>query len=116
MYRPVQLNPAWIKLEVCSIVGSEPQLSTQIMPHICKCIGLDVHEETIAVAVADSNSNEIRFVDEIVNTSKAINKLVKQLKLFDAALSFCYEAGPNSDTDRNSNTQAKVSNNFCAGI
>jgi transposase len=35
---------------------------------------MDVHKETIAVAVADGVTNEVRFVGEIVNTPEAINK------------------------------------------
>jgi transposase len=64
------------------------------MKEFSKYIGLDVHKETIAVAVADGVTSEVRFVDEIVNTPEAINKLIKQLKVGDAVLKFCYEAGP----------------------
>ncbi len=64
------------------------------MKEFSKYVGLDVHKETIAVAVADGTSSEVRFVGEIVNTPEAINKLIKQLKVGDAVLKFCYEAGP----------------------
>ncbi len=59
------------------------------MEQSSKYIGLDVHKETIAVAVANGTSGEVRFVGEIVNTPEAINKLIKQLKVGKAALSFC---------------------------
>ena len=40
---------------------------------------MDVHQETIAVAVADA-AGELRHMGEIVNTPEAIAKLVAQLK------------------------------------
>ena len=64
------------------------------MEEFIKYIGMDVHGKTIAVAVADSRSSEVRFIGQIVNTPEAITKLVDQLKASDARLSFCYEAGP----------------------
>jgi transposase len=64
------------------------------MKQFSKYVGLDVHKETIAVAVANGVTNEVRFVGEIVYTPEAINKLIKQLKVSDAVLKFCYEAGP----------------------
>jgi transposase len=42
------------------------------MKQFSKYVGLNVHKETIAVAVADDVTNEVRFVGEIVNTPKAI--------------------------------------------
>ena len=64
------------------------------MKQFSKYVGLDVHKETIAVAVADSDDGEVRYFGEIGNTPEAIQKLVKQLRKGDASLSFCYEAGP----------------------
>ena len=59
-------------------------------------IGLDVHKETIAVAVALPGREEPEFSGEIANTPKALNKLLRRLsERFDGALLlFCYEAGP----------------------
>jgi transposase len=59
-----------------------------------KYIGLDVHKETMAVSVADSDGGEVRYVGEISNTPEAVEKLVRQLRKDGATLSFCYEAGP----------------------
>ena len=59
-----------------------------------KFVGLDVHKATIAVAVAEPNGGEVRYVGEIANTPEAVVKLVKQLKKGEATPSFCYEAGP----------------------
>jgi transposase len=64
------------------------------MEKFSKYIGLDVHKATITVAEADGTTSEVRFFGEIINTPEAINKLVKQLKVGDSSLTFCYEAGP----------------------
>lgn len=63
------------------------------MNKFTKYVGLDVHQETIAVAVADT-AGELRYMGEIVNTPEAIAKLVTQLKRGTGRLAFCYEAGP----------------------
>jgi transposase len=55
-------------------------------------IGLDVHAETIAVAVAEPNG-EVRSVGTIPNRPESIRKLIKKLGPA-AHLRVCYEAGP----------------------
>lgn len=59
-------------------------------------IGLDVHSETIAVAVATLGREKPEFRGVIANKSKNVAKLIKQLNTeFDGeVLLFCYEAGP----------------------
>ncbi len=64
------------------------------MMKFTKYVGLDVHKDTIAVAVAEASGGEIRYVGEIVNTPAAVTKLAGQLSRGAASLSFCYEAGP----------------------
>lgn len=55
-------------------------------------IGLDVHAETIAVAVAEPNG-EVRSLGIIAHRVEAIKKLVKKLGPIEQ-LRVCYEAGP----------------------
>jgi transposase len=55
-------------------------------------LGLDVHAETIAVAVAEPDG-EVRSVGVIPNRPESIRKLVKKLGPA-AQLRVCYEAGP----------------------
>jgi transposase len=55
-------------------------------------VGLDVHAETIAVAIAEENQ-EVRSLGTIPNTEDAVRKLVKKLGDL-VTLRFCYEAGP----------------------
>jgi len=59
-------------------------------------IGLDVHSQTIAVAVARSGREEPEFRREIANKPKSVEKLIKQLttEFAGEVLLFCYEAGP----------------------
>jgi transposase len=55
-------------------------------------LGLDVHAETIAVAVAEPNG-EVHSLGTIANRVESIRKLVKKLGSVDR-LRACYEAGP----------------------
>jgi len=55
-------------------------------------VGLDVHGETIAVAVAEPDG-EVRSLGTIPNREESIRKLVKKLGPPDQ-LRACYEAGP----------------------
>src|SRR6202022_2130189 len=55
-------------------------------------VGLDVHAETIAVAVAEQGG-EVRVLGIIPNREESIRKLVKKLGPVEE-LRFCYEAGP----------------------
>ena len=58
-------------------------------------VGLDVHKQTIAVALANpERGGEIRFYGNINNTPRAIERLFKKLKIKYSTLLVCYEAGP----------------------
>jgi transposase len=55
-------------------------------------LGLDVHAETIAVAIAEADG-EVRSLGTIANRAESIRKLVKKLGPVEQ-LQACYEAGP----------------------
>jgi len=55
-------------------------------------VGLDVHADTIAVAVAEP-TGEVRSVGQIPNRPESIRKLMKKLGPADSVRA-CYEAGP----------------------
>lgn len=59
-------------------------------------IGLDVHSQTIAVAVARSGRDEPEFRGEVAYKPKSLERLIKQLstEFGGEVLLFCYEAGP----------------------
>jgi len=64
------------------------------MTEFSKYIGMDVHKETIAVAVAEGNREEPRFLGEIANRPEDVRRLLKRLAGEGERLRFCYEAGP----------------------
>jgi transposase len=57
-------------------------------------IGLDVHKETIAVAIAPANTVEVRHYGIIGGTLEAVDKLLKKLASENIELRLVYEAGP----------------------
>ena len=57
-----------------------------------KFVGMDVHAETIAVAVAEQDG-EVRSLGVLPNREDAVRKLVRKLGPVED-LRFCYEAGP----------------------
>ena len=57
-----------------------------------KFVGLDVHAETIAVAIAEQNG-EVRSLGVVPNREDSVRKLVRKLGPVEE-LRFCYEAGP----------------------
>jgi transposase len=58
-------------------------------------VGMDVHKETIDVAIATNRLNgQVRHYGQVMNRIDAIDKLVAKLKREAGALKFVYEAGP----------------------
>ena len=57
-------------------------------------VGLDVHKDTIAVAVAMPGREEPVYRGEIKNQRKSLLRLIRSLSPHGEVVSFCYEAGP----------------------
>jgi len=65
------------------------------MKKITRFVGMDVHAETIAVAVAEEGrEGEVRSVGTFPNTADAVRRVVKKLGGAGVQLKVCYEAGP----------------------
>jgi transposase len=62
------------------------------MKNKVRFLGLDVHAETIAVAIAEPDG-EVRSLGTIANRAESIRKLIKKLGQVEQ-LKACYEAGP----------------------
>jgi transposase len=64
------------------------------MKKATRYVGLDVHADTIAVAVAEpGRDGEVRSLGVIANRPEAVRKLVGKLKST-SRVEYCYEAGP----------------------
>ena len=58
-------------------------------------VDLDVHKDTIAVALAEAGvRGDVREYGKIANTPAAVKALATKLSRVGSALRFCYEAGP----------------------
>ncbi len=64
------------------------------MNKIVHYLGLDVHKETIAVAIAPQHSTEVRRYGIIGGTLEAIDQLIKRIAQNNVELRVVYEAGP----------------------
>src|SRR5436309_6815057 len=91
MERPAPIRSSWVTLRDWSQHIAEPHAKVPVMSNV-RFIGLDVHAETIAVAVADGDT-DVRSLGTIPNRPESIRKLLKKLGPTEQ-LRVCYEAGP----------------------
>src|SRR5258708_28639488 len=67
----------------------------RVMEQTIIYVGLDVHKDTIAVALAEGGKRgEVREPGQIANTPTAMKTLAGKLASGGRELRFCYEAGP----------------------
>lgn len=59
-----------------------------------KYVGLDVHKDTISVAIAERDRCNPVFYGQIPSTPEALRRLIEALGGERSGLRFCYEAGP----------------------
>lgn len=57
-------------------------------------VGLDVHKESIEIALAPAGSSEVRPYGRITGDLDAVDKIIRSLRQRHAQLNFVYEAGP----------------------
>lgn len=60
-----------------------------------KYIGLDVHQDTIAIAVADEGAHrEVRFFGTVANSADGLRRALSSIGKDGSHLQVCYESGP----------------------
>ncbi len=60
-----------------------------------KFIGLDVHKDSITIAIADGGRNgEVRLYGTIENNTQSLDKVIRKILSTSGELQFVYEAGP----------------------
>jgi transposase len=67
----------------------------RVVEQVITYVGLDVHKDTIAVALAEADQRgAVREYGKIANTPLAVKTLAAKLTRTGRELQFCYEAGP----------------------
>jgi transposase len=89
-----EFNPEQHRIETASALETVTRAGRP--EHYAAYVGLDVHKESIAVAVAEPGRAEPVYHGEIANRPKSIAKLITKLsEAYEGGLlQFCYEAGP----------------------
>jgi transposase len=90
---PLRTDPT-ASASATSIAGPPP--ATRSVGRLILFIGLDVHNDSIAVSLAPSDSTEVRRYGLIGGSHDDVLRLIKKLAAAHpgAELRFCYEAGP----------------------
>src|SRR3981081_3134635 len=86
-------------MQVTRIAPGKPVRSLmhrrRVMADRITYVGLDVHKESIVVAVASGGlRGEVREYGRIANTAAALDRFPRKLGSHGTTLRFCYEAGP----------------------
>ncbi len=68
-----------IELRHATACSAEVLMASREIASYGAYIGLDVHKDTIAIAIADPGRDDPWYRGEIANTPKAITKLVERL-------------------------------------
>jgi len=95
-----EFNAKEVRIETASALASVRQAqreqASRCEARYAAYVGLDVHKDTIAVAVAWSGRDEPEYWGEIKHSRKAVDKLIGRLLAAcgGGVLLFCYEAGP----------------------
>ena len=90
-----EFTPSETRIETVSALSAVSKV-VLTMDDYAAYVGLDVHKDTIAVAVATPGREQPEYRGEIANRAKVVAKLLGRLsEQFDGGvLLFCYEAGP----------------------
>jgi transposase len=75
--------------------NTEPQIRRQVVKDSITVVGMDVHKNSISIAVAETGgSMEVRHYGKIGGTIDALDRVVRKLVSNGSRLHFVYEAGP----------------------
>lgn len=75
--------------------NTEPQIRRQAVKDSITVVGMDVHKNSISIAVAETGgSMEVRHYGKIGGTMDALDRAVRKLMSSGSTLHFVYEAGP----------------------